>query len=141
VLRVDPRAEVDYRLKLCLRYLERAEKFLRTGDYKESAEASQLSAENAAKAVIALKRLPSWSHDPSGELLEVAEELPEEKRAMARELAEIAHELAPEHGTATYGRPVEGLTPWDIYDKERALEMLRKARRAVELARQILEVR
>jgi hypothetical protein len=61
VLRVDPRAEVDYRLKLCLRYLERAEKFLRTGDYKESAEASQLSAENAAKAVIALKRLPSWS--------------------------------------------------------------------------------
>jgi HEPN domain-containing protein len=60
---------------------------------------------------------------------------------MARELAEIAHELAPEHGTATYGRPVEGLTPWDIYDKERALEMLRKARRAVELARQILEVR
>jgi HEPN domain-containing protein len=132
---------VDYRLKLCLRYLERAEKFLRTGDYKESAEASQLSAENAAKAVIALKRLPSWSHDPSGELLEVAEELPEEKRAMARELAEIAHELAPEHGIATYGRPVEGLTPWDIYDKERALEMLRKARRAVELARQILEVR
>ena len=138
-MRIDPRFEVEYRLRLCSKYLEKAEKFFRTGDYKESAEASQLSAENAAKAVIALKRLPSWSHDPSEELFEVAEELPEEERALARELAEIAHELAPEHGIATYGRPSEGLTPWDIYDEAKSLEMLEKARRAVELAKRIVE--
>lgn len=138
-MRIDPCLEANYRFKLCLKYLEKAEKFLRTGDYKESAEASQLSAENAAKAVIALRRLPSWSHDPSEELLEVAEELPEEEKALARELAEIAHELAPEHGVATYGRPAEGLTPWDVYDEERSSGLLKKARRAVELAKQIVE--
>jgi HEPN domain-containing protein len=138
-VRIDPSSEVNYGFKLCLKYLEKAEKFLRTGDYKESAEASQLSAENAAKAVIALRRLPSWSHDPSGELLEVAEELPAEEKALARELAEIAHELASKHGIATYGKPVEGLTPWDIYDEGRASEMLEKARRAAELAKQIVE--
>ena len=138
-MRIDPRFEVEYGLKLCSKYLEKAEKFFRTGDYKESAEASQLSAENAAKAVIALKRLPSWSHDPSEELFEVAEELPEEERALARELAEIAHELAPEHGIATYRRPSEGLTPWDIYDEAKSLEMLEEARRAVELAKRIVE--
>lgn len=138
-MRIDPSSEVNYRFKLCLKYLEKAEKFLHTGDYKESAEASQLSAENAAKAVVALRRLPSWSHDPSGELLEVAEELPEEEKALARELAEIAHELASEHGIATYGKPVEGLTPWGIYDEGRASEMLEKARRAAELAKQIVE--
>ena len=107
-MRIDPRSEVEYRLRLCSKYLEKAEKFFRTSDYKESAEASQLSAENAAKAVIALKRLPSWSHDPSEELLEVAEELPEEERALARELAEIAHELAPEHGSPPTGGPLRG---------------------------------
>lgn len=138
-MKIDPHSEVEYRLRLCLKYLERAERFFRTGDYKESAEASQLSAENAAKAVVALKRIPSWSHDPSEELLEVAEELPGEERALARELATIVHELAPEHGIATYGRPSEGLTPWDIYDEAKSREMLEKARRAVELAKRIVE--
>jgi len=137
-LKIDPSAEAEYRFKLSSEYLKRAEKFLRTGDYRESVEASQLSVENAAKAVIALRRIPSWSHDPSDELMEVAEELPMELRGLAEELALLAHELAPEHGLATYGRLTEGLTPWDLYDEARACEALRKARRAHELMKQIL---
>lgn len=71
--------------------------------------------------------------------MEATEELPEEEKALARELAEIAHELASEHGIATYGRPVEGLTPWDICDEGMASETLEKTRRAAELAKQIVE--
>jgi len=138
-MRIDPSSEVNYRMKLCLKYLERAERFFLTKDYKECVEASQLAAENAAKAVIALRMLPSWSHDPSEELLKVAEELEGEKKEIAKKLARIAHELAPEHGIATYGKPEEGLTPWDIYDNESAYEALGKARKAVELAKRILE--
>ncbi len=137
-MRIDPSSEVNYRMKISSEYLKRAEKFLNSEDYKESVEASQLSVENAAKAIVALKRIPSWSHDPSDELLEVADELAEEKRILARELARIAHELAPEHGVTTYGKPSEGLTPWDIYDKAKAVEALGKARRANEMARLIL---
>jgi HEPN domain-containing protein len=137
-LKIDPSSELDYRVKLSLEYLSRAEKFFFTEDYKESVEASQLSIENAAKAIVALKRLPSWSHDPSEELLEVAEELSEGKRVHAKELAEIAHALAPEHGVTTYGRPTEGLTPWEIYDKQKAHYALEKAKRAKELMKLIL---
>jgi len=136
---VDPSSERDYRLKLSFKYLEKAEKFLSTGDYKESVEASQLSVENAAKAIIALRRLPSWSHDPSNELLEVAKELPENKRIFAEELAGLAHELAPEHGVVTYGKPTERLTPWEIYDEQKARKALEKAERARELVKRILE--
>lgn len=138
-MRINPLREVRYRVRLSSGYLERARRFLSTGDYKESVEASQLSAENAAKAVIALYRIPSWSHDPSDELLEVAQELPKELKGRAEELAELAHQLAPEHGLTSYGRPEEGLTPWEIYDEEGASSALEKAERTHRLLREILK--
>lgn len=137
-MKIDPLSEVKHRFKLSIEYLKKAEKFLKSGDYKESVEASQLSIENAAKAIIALKRIPSWSHDPSDELLEVALELPDNQNILARELANLAHELAPEHGIATYGKPTEGLMPWEIYDKTKAQEAFNKAKRANELMNTIL---
>jgi len=91
-LKIDPLSEVNYRYRLALEYLRRAEKFLSTSDYKESVEAAQLAVENAAKAIIALKRIPSWTHDPSDELIEVAQELPDEFKSLAEELAYLAHE-------------------------------------------------
>lgn len=138
-MKIDPLAEVNYRHKLSLEYLKKAEKFLGTGDYKESVEASQLSVENAAKAVVALRRIPSWTNDPSDELLEVACELPANYRGYAEKLAYLAHELAPEHGVTTYGKPTEGLTPWEIYDEVKAREALCKAKKANELMELILK--
>lgn len=138
-MKIDPLSEASYRYKLSLEYLRRAERFLGTADYKESVEASQLSAENAAKVIVALRRVPSWSHDPSGELMEVARELPSECRGLAEELARLAHELAPERGTVTYGRPAEGLTPWELYDEARAREALRRAKRANEVVELMLK--
>ncbi len=101
-------------------------------------EASQLAVENTAKAVIAVARIPSWSHDPSSELLEIMDKLPKNKWKMIEELAKLVHELAPEHGLTTYGKPSEGLTPWEIYDERKALEALKKSRKALQLTRKIL---
>jgi HEPN domain-containing protein len=140
-LKIDPSSEAEYRLRLSSEYLKRAEKFLGTGDYKESVEASQLSVENAAKAVIALRRIPSWAHDPSDELMEISRELSDSQRSMVEELARIAHELAPEHGITTYGKPAEGLIPWEVYDEEKARETLNKAKRASELTLTLLSQR
>ncbi|MBS7655101.1 HEPN domain-containing protein [Candidatus Bathyarchaeota archaeon] len=138
-MKIDPTSEVNYRCKLALEYLKKAEKFLNTGDYKESVEASQLSIESAAKAIIALKRIPSWTHDPSSELIEVMHELSLEQKNFIEELAYLAHELAPEHGIATYGKPTEGITPWELYNEEKAYKALKKAKRANELVDAILK--
>jgi HEPN domain-containing protein len=120
--------------------LERARRFLSTGDYRECVEASQLAAENAAKAIIALIGIPSWSHDPSDELMDLINALPESCKGLAMELARLARELAPEHGIVTYGKPSEGLAPWELYGEPEASAALRKADEAVKLMEKLLQV-
>jgi len=138
-LKLNPQKEVRYRVELAKRYLREAEEAIKRKDYRNTVASSQLCVENAAKAIIALYRIPSWSHDPSHELLEITPQLKPELRKLAKELAEIARKLAPEHGRAAYGEPTRGLTPWDIYGEEDALEALSMARRAWRIMKTILE--
>ena len=56
----------------------------------------------------------------------------------ARELAILAGEMAPEHGRASYGEPVSGLTPSDIYKEDHATSSLEKAKKALVLANKVL---
>ena len=88
---------------------------------------------------IAVFGVPSWSHDPSPELRELREQMPEAVRALLDELADIAEELAPEQGRTTYGGPTRGLTPWDIYSEGDARRALERARRDLADARVILK--
>ena len=138
-MKLNPQSEVQYRVKLATRYFKEAEEAIKRKDYRSTVASSQLCAENAAKAVIALYRIPSWSRDPSHELLEIIQHLKPELSELAKELAEIARRLAPEHGRATYGELTRGLTPWDIYGEEDALEALTMARRAWKLMKIILK--
>jgi len=137
-LRLDPREEISYKVKIAKRYLEEAGNAYRRRDYRLVVSSSQLSVENAAKAVIAVFRTPSWSHDPSNELLELLNQLPEHIRNYTRELASIARTLAPEHGRVTYGEPSRGLTPWEIYGEKEAIKSLEMATRALRLMEKIL---
>jgi HEPN domain-containing protein len=136
--KINPISEVGYRLKLAERYLMEAEDAYGRGDFRGTVSSSQLAAENAAKAVIAVYRIPSWSHDPSHELREIAGQIPQNLKPQLEELAEIAGLLAPEHGRAVYGEPTKGLTPWEIYTENDAELALQRAERAVELARILL---
>jgi HEPN domain-containing protein len=61
----DPVDEVRYRYKPAVNYLSDAEEDLSRGRWRNAVASAQLAAENAAKAVIAVYRIPSWSHDPS----------------------------------------------------------------------------
>jgi HEPN domain-containing protein len=135
---IDPESEVRYRVRLAEGYLREAEENFKREDFRATVAASQLAAENAAKAIIAIFRIPSWSHDPSHELREVIFQLPQSLRPLAEELAGIAQLLAPEHGRVTYGEPTRGLTPWEIYGREDAEKALQLAKKAVELMRLIL---
>jgi HEPN domain-containing protein len=126
--RIDPDHEISYRIRLAKRYLRDAEEAFLRGDYRNIVASSQLAAENAAKAIIAVYRIPSWSHDPSNELRELLTNMPMNIRSFVEELAEITESLAPEYGRATYGEPLQGLTPWEIYDRDYAGKVLEKAR-------------
>lgn len=100
---------------------------------------SQLCAENAAKAVIAFFRIPSWSHDPSPELIDLLGYFPSNVGKLVEELTNIVRSLAVEHGRTTYGEPLRGLTPWDIYTSTDAEKALSMANRALENALRILQ--
>ncbi len=137
-MRINPSGEISYRVRLSERHLSEAEEAYRRRDFRGTVLSSQLAVENSAKAVIAFFRVPSWSHDPSHELRELLEEIPEEVRGLAEELSELSSTLAPEHGRATYGEPERSLTPWEIYGEEEAREALEYARRSLENALAIL---
>ncbi|MEM2167967.1 MAG: HEPN domain-containing protein [Candidatus Bathyarchaeia archaeon] len=129
-MKLNPLGEVRYRIRLAQRHLRDAEEAFRRSDWRMAVSSSQLCAENAAKAVIAFFKIPSWSHDPSPELTDLVDNIPSEARNLVEELVKIVRSLAPEHGRSTYGEPLRGLTPWDIYsgaDAESALVMANKA--------------
>jgi HEPN domain-containing protein len=129
-LKFNPISEIRYRIKLAQQYLNDAEEAFKRNDWRTVVASSQLCAENAAKAVIVFFKVPSWSHDPSPELIDLLNNVSSDLRTLIEELAEIVQNLAPEHGRSTYGEPIRGLTPWDIYgaiDAEKALSMAKKA--------------
>ena len=139
---LNPREEALYRLELARGYLERARKALALGDFADTMGEAQLSVENSAKAVISCFQIPSWSHDPSEELLDVIkynqlsiiELLGEEFLRRLIELAEKVHVIAPEHGRSTYGDVERRIPPWRIYSEEDARKGLNYAEDAYEVA-------
>ena len=139
-MKLDPLDEVNYRRKLAQGYLNECRQAFLRGDWRNTVACAQLCAENAAKAVIALFRIPSWTHDPSEELNHVASLLPEEARQYVARLAEISHRLAPEHSRTVYGEPTRRLSPWKLYSKSDAEEALKMAEEAVKLMEHILSL-
>lgn len=139
---LNPREEALYRLELAGWYLDRARKALALGDFAGAMAEAQLSVENSAKAVISCFRIPSWSHDPGEELLDVMEEnqrriiplLGEEFLKRLKGVAEKAHVMAPEHGRSTYGDMERRIPPWQIYSQGDARRGLEHAEDAYQVA-------
>jgi hypothetical protein len=73
---IDPIGELKYRLALANEHLRRAEMYCPLGDWAECVHYSQLSIENFAKALISMYEVPTWSRDPSNQLLTLLNQLP-----------------------------------------------------------------
>jgi hypothetical protein len=99
-LKFNPLSEVEYRARLAERYLADAEGAFERGDLRGTVASPQLAAENAANSVVAVYRVPSWSHDPSHELREAVAQMLPSLKPLAEELASVAELLAPEHARA-----------------------------------------
>jgi len=136
---IDPLNEARYRYRLAESHLARAERLLALGDMAGAVHFAQLAVENFAKSVAAVYEVPTWSHDPSNQLLKLLDRVPQNLIDEVRELASIARDVAPEHGRSTYGEPSEGLTPDEIYSGEHARRIVTEATRAHEIATRIFE--
>ncbi len=138
-MEVDPQEEVLYRLSLAKEHFESAGKRLKMEDWAGTVESSQLTVENAAKAIIAHFYLPSWSHDPSMELEEILNEIPNEIRGLVYKLIEIVKTLAPEHGRTTYGITSKRITPRQLYTKDHAEKAFDMAQEAMKISEMVLK--
>ncbi|NHW44296.1 MAG: HEPN domain-containing protein [Candidatus Verstraetearchaeota archaeon] len=136
---MDPLNEALYRFRLARGHLARAERLLALGDRAGAVHFAQLAVENFAKAIVALYEVPTWSHDPSSQLLRLLNRVPQSLAEEVCELASIARELAPEHGRSAYGEPSGGLTPDDIYTEAHARGFVAKALRAREIVAKVFE--
>jgi len=137
-MKIDPVEEVYYRFRLALEHLDTAKRRFNAEDWPGVVESTQLAVENLAKAIISHFHLPSWTHDPSLELLEISKNISPEIKLYINRLAEIVSDLAPEHGRTSYGIPSERLTPREIYNKSKAENALRKASNALKICIQVL---
>lgn len=137
-MKFDPESEIEYRIRLARDFLDEAGKMLDGGYLRGAVESSQLSAENSGKSIIAIHAVPSWSHDPSFELLDLKEKFPNDLHREIERLAEIVHELAPEHGRVSYGEPQRRIAPWEIYDKSYAEKKYNLSKEALGIAEEVL---
>ena len=106
---LNPINEVKYRYRFASNHFKRAEQLLKLGDWSGAVSSAQLAVENFAKAVISVYEIPTWSHDPSGQLEGVIAKVPSELTSKAIRLASIVRTLAPEHGRSSYGEPERDL--------------------------------
>ncbi|MFQ6087230.1 MAG: HEPN domain-containing protein [Candidatus Bathyarchaeia archaeon] len=135
----NPLSEAKYRYRLAADHLARAERLFSLRDWAGTVSASQLAVENFAKSVIAVFEVPTWSHDPSNQLVGLIEKLPSGVENLVRKLSSLAREIAPDHGRASYGEPSAGLTPGDIYREEHASDALTNAKKARDIAENVLK--
>jgi HEPN domain-containing protein len=109
--------------------------------WRSCVDNSQLSTENAAKAVLALLGPVGRTHNPSLLLREaLAEgEFPPEFSPQVERLAECAELLGPDiHVQSDYGDEAGGRTPWELFDQDTARQALDLAEEVAELSQQLL---
>jgi HEPN domain-containing protein len=138
-MEINPKDEVNYRRNLAKEHLNAAIKRFQIEDWPGAVQASQLAAENAAKAVIAHFHLPSWSHDPSEELKEIITNVPIDLQDSISKLIEITGTLAPEHERTSYGIALKRITPEQLYDRHKAEKAIKMAHEALKTSEVILK--
>lgn len=138
---MESRRDARYRLRLAEGFLREAEQDCELGRWRSVVDNSQLAVENAAKAVLASTQPVPRVHDP-GRLLRQAlaqGRFAEQVAQQVEELATCAELLGPDvHIQTDYGDETGGRTPWELFDESEAQEALALARRAAELARDLI---
>lgn len=129
--------QVDYRLRLAQGFLDEARQDIDLSRWRSAMDNAQLSVENAAKAALSLLGPVGRTHFPASLLRNSIADKSwnDERLPLIERLAELTELLGFDvHMQTDYGDEVEGLTPWELFDKEDALKAVAIAQEAVQLA-------
>ncbi len=134
--------DARYRLRLAEGFLLEARQDLELQRWRSCVDNSQLTVENAAKAVLALLGPVGHTHEPAQLLRQAVEQgrYPEAWQSALRELAACAELLGLSvHIESDYGDEVERRTPWELFGEEDARRAVSLAETAASLARRLLD--
>jgi HEPN domain-containing protein len=136
--------EAGYRLRLAEGFLAEARLNNQHELWRSCVDNSQLAAENAAKATLAITGPVTRTHNPAVILLDALKKgsFPQQLEEQVRKIAECAALLGPQvHSESDYGDEANWRTPWELFDKTKAEEALELAETAVRLSQQIIKQR
>lgn len=138
---MNSRRDAEFRLKLAEGFLTEAEQDIELVRWRSCVDNAQRTAENAAKAVLAMRGPVPKVHKLKGALVKLVEDPALQRlKEDISVLGEIAEKLGfEEHIRTGYGDESQYLTPWDIFNQEAAEEAASLARRAYDTARRIIE--
>jgi HEPN domain-containing protein len=133
--------EARYRMRLAAGFLEEARQDLELKRYRSCVDNSQLAAENAAKAVLALVAPVGATHEPAVLLRRVlsSDAFPSALQPLVERLAQCAAKLGwSVHVETDYGDSSTMQTPWELFDEGDARQALALAEEAVRLASELI---
>lgn len=138
------RSEYSYRIGLAKGFLSEAEQDFDLKRWRSCVDNSQLAVENSAKAILALFEIPPKTHEPAKHLANLVK-----AGRLPRPIAENVTQLLPdiislgleEHFMTDYGDEATQTLPWDLFTAQSGSEAIESARRCVEGAKQIGELK
>jgi HEPN domain-containing protein len=139
---VNSARDVEYRLDLAKGFLEEAEEDYQLSRWRACVDNSQLSVENAGKAVLMLFGISPKTHDPARHLALLVKEstIPTEILNRIRNaLPDFILLGLEEHFMTDYGDEASYRLPWEIFTETSASAALDAARRCAEAAVEIVE--
>ena len=129
---MQPKKQSAYRLHLCEGFLKEAEQDFGLKRWRSCVDNSQLSVENAGKAIIAIFAPVEKTHDPSLQLKRIIEkaDIPDVslKPQLEKTLPLFGELGFEQHFLSEYGKEEEFQTPWELFGKEDAAKSLQIAR-------------
>ena len=122
-------------------FLAEAEQDVGLQRWRSCVDNSQMAAENAGKAILALFGVPPRTHEPARELaglLDTADIPPDVQQQIRAILPDLLALGMTEHLMTDYGDETTYTLPWELFTRESASEALEKACRAVSSARETI---
>jgi HEPN domain-containing protein len=139
---MDSEQDVRFRMRLAEGFLHEAHEDLHLSRWRSCVDNAQLSVENSVKAVIARFAPVPRTHDLAGPLQELhaSADFGPEMKDLLWELRTCAEQLGyEEHVRSDYGEEGSFVTPWELFDQSDAQKAVEIARRALSLAKQVVQ--
>lgn len=134
--------ETQFRIRLVEGFFEEAHQDFASRRWRSCVDNSQLVAENAAKALLAILGPVGRTHKPAVLLREALDRghFPEPIGQQVERVAQCAELLGPDvHVQSDYGDEIGRRTPWELFDEADAKQALSIAEDAVRIVKQIVQ--